>query len=148
MAGSSWGQIVTRVIDGDTVVLDDQRHVRLRGIDAPELSQPWGREAKRWLEVLALGREVVLINPKPAAYGRVEASLQWQEVGINATMLQVGAAWVDIRYSTDPNWVALQTTAAGTRTGLWATDGPVPPWEWRQRRNPPRPAQLILRPRP
>ncbi len=59
---------VVEVIDGDTVVLEDGREVRLVGIQAPKLPlgrvgfQEWplAEEAKSALEGLALGREVGL----------------------------------------------------------------------------------------
>ena len=39
---------VTRVIDGDTVVLADGRHVRYLGINSPELRERWGEAAKKF----------------------------------------------------------------------------------------------------
>ena len=46
---------VKAVIDGDTVILNDGRHIRLIGIDTPELgrkgkpSQPFAKQAKQYL---------------------------------------------------------------------------------------------------
>ena len=34
------------VIDGDTIVIN-KTHIRLSGIDAPEMDQPYGKNAKR-----------------------------------------------------------------------------------------------------
>ena len=34
------------VVDGDTIVIDNT-HIRLAGIDAPELDHPYGKQAKR-----------------------------------------------------------------------------------------------------
>jgi micrococcal nuclease len=45
MRGSAW------VIDGDTVAVNGI-HVRLKGVDAPELSQLSGIEAKRAMQVI------------------------------------------------------------------------------------------------
>jgi len=39
--------LVTRVIDGDTVVLENGEHVRYIGIDTPERGRPYYAEAKR-----------------------------------------------------------------------------------------------------
>jgi endonuclease YncB( thermonuclease family) len=60
--------IVTEVVDGDTVFLDDQRQVRLVGIQAPKLplgragykAWPFAEEAKVELEKLILGKRVEL----------------------------------------------------------------------------------------
>ena len=51
MKGKCW------VIDGDTVVIDNV-HIRLAGIDAPELDQPWGVKAKWALVALCRGQIV------------------------------------------------------------------------------------------
>lgn len=126
------GECVSRVIDGDTVVLVDGQHVRLRGIDAPELSQPHGREAKRWLELLVAGRDVQLVEPRAAAYDRVEAAITWETTQVNAVMLKLGMAWVDPRYNRHPSWVALERDARARRVGLWAVQAAMPPWEWRR----------------
>lgn len=54
------GRIV-RVTDGDTVTMldsDDRQHkVRLDGIDAREIGQPFGRASKRHLADLLAGRK-------------------------------------------------------------------------------------------
>src|SRR5690606_29020787 len=59
---------VVEVVDGDTLVLDDGREVRLVGIQAPKLplgrtgfeTWPLAEEARRALAELALGRTVRL----------------------------------------------------------------------------------------
>ena len=51
MTGTAW------VIDGDTIVID-KVHLRLFGIDAPELDQPYGRKAKSAMIGLCKGHKV------------------------------------------------------------------------------------------
>ena len=59
---------VAEIVDGDTLVLDDGRHVRLVGIQAPKLPlgrphvkrQPFADQAKTALEELTLGRTIRL----------------------------------------------------------------------------------------
>jgi len=51
---------VTKVIDGDTVIVEGGASVRLLGIDADEKSYPCYDAAKNRLEELVLGKEVVL----------------------------------------------------------------------------------------
>ena len=52
--------MVTKVIDGDTVVVEGGEHVRLIGIDADEAGSTCYQEAKRRLEELILNQEVRL----------------------------------------------------------------------------------------
>lgn len=58
---------VEQVIDGDTLILADRRHVRLIGINAPELGrdgrpdEPLAQAARRQLQALVSGRSVFLV---------------------------------------------------------------------------------------
>lgn len=52
---------VTRVIDGDTVVLDNKQHVRVLGIDTPERGQCGYQEAKVNMQHLVLAKRIVLV---------------------------------------------------------------------------------------
>jgi len=52
--------MVTKVIDGDTVVVEGGAHVRLIGIDADEAGSTCYQEAKRRLEELVLNQQVRL----------------------------------------------------------------------------------------
>ena len=51
MVGKAW------VIDGDTIVID-RVHLRLFGIDAPELDHPYGQKAKSAMIRLCKGQKV------------------------------------------------------------------------------------------
>jgi micrococcal nuclease len=53
-------KLVTKVIDGDTFLIEGGYSVRVLGIDADERGYPCYDEAKRGLEDLVLGREVRL----------------------------------------------------------------------------------------
>lgn len=60
------------VIDGDTVVID-KVHVRLAGIDAPELDHPWGQRAKWALVQMCKGQTVTARIRPELSYDRVVA---------------------------------------------------------------------------
>lgn len=126
---------VSRVIDGDTVELLDGRRVRLQGVDAPELRQEYGSQAKRTLEILILDRTVSLVDEKPSAFGRVQGRLQWRDIDVGEAMLDRGYAWTDTRYVSGTlrqRYQAKQDQARLRRNGLWSAASYVAPWEWRR----------------
>ncbi len=53
-------KLVTKVIDGDTVIIEGDYSVRLLGIDADEKGYPCYEAAKQRLEELVLNKEVYL----------------------------------------------------------------------------------------
>jgi len=62
---------VKRVIDGDTFQLQGGEYVRIAGLNAPELYERGGREAKRRLQSrLHRGSEIGLSKPVAKSYGR------------------------------------------------------------------------------
>ena len=63
---------VARVIDGDTIEVSSVR-IRLWGIDAPELSDRGGGEAKAFLDGLLLGKTVRCKPRDKDRYGRIVA---------------------------------------------------------------------------
>ena len=64
---------VDYVLDGDTLsVVSDQGYhrVRVAGVDAPELSQPYGLEAARVMRKLVQGQTVQVSVVEEDKYGR------------------------------------------------------------------------------
>ncbi|WP_420710086.1 thermonuclease family protein [Rhizobium sp. 'Codium 1'] len=60
------------VVDGDTIVIDGT-HIRIAGIDAPELDHPWGKKSK-WTLVQMCKGQVVTARLRPdLSYDRVVA---------------------------------------------------------------------------
>ena len=122
------------IVDGDTLVLDDGREVRLVGIQAPKLPlgrkgfKPWplAEEAKQALGRLALGKTLQL------AYGgqdrdrhrRTLAHLfDTEGAWIQGALLELGLARVysfaDNR-ALVPEMLALEAEARAARRGIWA----------------------------
>ena len=129
--------IVSRVTDGDTIVVSSRdgvdTRVRLRGIDAPERNQPYGQDAKIALSTMILGRPVIVIEHGTDRYGRVIGTVM---LDVGATMVLGGRAWVYRQYSDDPALIRYEEAARGVGIGLWAlpeTDR-IPPWKWRHQR--------------
>jgi micrococcal nuclease len=126
---------VVGITDGDrlTVLTADnqQASIRLAGIDAPELEQPSGPEAKKALAE-TLAKQVVVVVHGQAADGTVIADVYLGKTWVNAYMVSVGLAWHDTAASDDARLAAFQAKAKEKKAGLWAEGTPTPPWEWRQ----------------
>ena len=60
------------VIDGDTIVIN-KIHLRLAGIDAPELDHPWGQQSKWALVQLCKGQTVTARIRPEVSFDRVVA---------------------------------------------------------------------------
>jgi endonuclease YncB( thermonuclease family) len=129
---------VVAVNDGDTLTVRvDGKNMRvgLDGVDAPELGQPYGKSARRSLGQLCRGKEASLLVRGKDDEGRVLASVRCGEVDANAEQVRRGMAWVHLRYL--PLGSPLYEFEANARlrgVGLWRSSDPVPPWEWRSRK--------------
>ena len=128
---------VVGVSDGDTLTLrvdGSNVRVRLDGIDAPELGQPYGRSARRSLAQICKGKAATAVERGKDDEGRILASVRCGEVDANAEQVRRGMAWVHLRYVPfgSPLYEA-ETNARLQKVGLWRGKQPVPPWEWRAR---------------
>lgn len=129
------GIIITKVIDGDTVIakLEEKPvRVRLAEIDAPEIDQPWGLNAKKALEAKVLGRRIVLEVIDIDRYDRLVARLILDGREINREMIAEGHVWVYRRYMRDKSLLVDEDIAVQNNNGFWAKGGEIAPWEWRR----------------
>ena len=133
---------VTRVIDGDTLYVNDeqgQRHkVRLWGIDAPELTQRDGAQSGRFLGVLVGGKSVKIKVVDTDRYGRWIAKVYDENnLYLNEEMVRLGLAWVYDFYVQDqqPSWNYYQDLAKAKKIGVWRRRSPIPPWDYRQKKS-------------
>ncbi|ODS59630.1 MAG: hypothetical protein ABS36_01525 [Acidobacteria bacterium SCN 69-37] len=132
-AGVVTGRVVT-VDDGDTMrvrVGREKWRVRLFGVDAPEASQPYGREARDAARRLLLDRTVEVVRHDVDQYGRVVADLRVDGRGAGADLVAAGAAWQYDQFSRDAHIARLEAEARAARRGLWAASDPTPPWQFR-----------------
>ncbi|MBI5065516.1 thermonuclease family protein [Candidatus Woesearchaeota archaeon] len=94
--------LVTRVIDGDTLVLESGEKVRLVCINTPEKDQPGYEEAKQFLNKLTLNKEVRLekdITNKDK-YGRLLRYIYVGDTFVNREIVQQGYGKI-FRYEPD-----------------------------------------------
>lgn len=124
-----------KVLDGDTVIVQTQQqtlHVRLLDIDAPELHQTYGKQARRSLQQWCRP-PVQLTTHGHDLYGRTLGHLYCRGEDASQYMVATGAAWFNRRYSKRNELDALEQAARARQQGLWQQANPMPPWEWRKR---------------
>ena len=71
--------LVIKVHDGDTITVDSQQKhlvVRLNGIDAPELSQRYGKDSQKFLSDLILNKIVSIQTLGKDVYSRSIATIR------------------------------------------------------------------------
>ena len=125
---------VVAVVDGDTFVAREQGKLyllRLEGIDAPEIDQPFGEEAKDWLSARLLRRRIEVL-PSRGGGCIVPVKVKTSDGrSLNELQLSAGVAWAES--SAPEAWKRLETRARTTEIGLWGGARPLAPWEFRER---------------
>ena len=156
-AGNQPGNAV-KVLDGDTIMAvgvdasgkesGKPGTMGIRGIVAPALDQPFGRQAHDRLKELVEGKGVLWNGPVPRAHKQGFAVFFRAANGdsLAKLMLSEGLAWVveaeledkhakpsDVRKLVPDAaaWISAEREAREAKRGLWADKEPVPPWEWR-----------------
>ncbi len=132
-------QKVSRVVDGDTFVLENGERVRLIGVDTPETVHPskpvqyFGKEASAFTKNLIEGKQVRLEYDvqKQDRYGRLLAYVYLPDgTFVNAELVKQGYAQVST-YPPNVKYVdlfaRLQREARENNRGLWAQTEAVQP---------------------
>jgi endonuclease YncB( thermonuclease family) len=80
------------VIDGDTIVISGTR-IRLAGIDAPEMDQPWGKKAKFAMIALCKGKIITAELQGELSYDRIVAKCFLPDgTDLSAALVEQGLA--------------------------------------------------------
>jgi endonuclease YncB( thermonuclease family) len=133
--------VVVGVVDGDSVRVETTRggtpvEIRLSGVDAPEICQPWGPEAREALRELVFGREVRATVDGRDDHGRTLARLRVDGVDVGDRLVRDGHAW-SYRYRDDRGpFVAQERMARALGRGLHADAQAMPPRDFRRRHGP------------
>jgi len=129
---------VRHVLDGDTVILRDGKHVRLLGINAPELGkdgapdQPLATRARDRLAQLVRGQRLRLVfeRERQDHYGRQLAHLLLPDgTSVEQILLREGLAWaVAVPPDIDriPESLAAENQARAAGRGVWGEPAYVP----------------------
>ncbi|MFK4132279.1 thermonuclease family protein [Pseudomonas luteola] len=126
--------VVSAVIDGDTIELEQSGiplQVDLESIDAPELAQPYGSNAKAVLESLVLNKKVSIVLTRSVGYQHIRGVVYQDGKNINQLMVAKGAAWFDKSYAFDSTFQNDQSYAQKHKLGLWSQHKPQNPDAYR-----------------
>jgi micrococcal nuclease len=128
---------VLRVIDGDSLWLAPvaggaPMEVRLQDIDAPEICQPWGPEARDALRDLVLNKPVRAKVSGHDVHGRTLAVLYLDTLNVNRWLVKEGHAWsARVKYDRGP-YVADERMAKALGRGLNQAGNAVMPRDFRR----------------
>ncbi|CAA7013510.1 unnamed protein product [Microthlaspi erraticum] len=113
--------------------------IRLRGMDAPESGQYYGKEAQAELTKIVKGKKLTVLPYHQDEYHRWVADIYWHDdlfrsgclrtvlLGMMNTMIR--ALYLE-RQLKNCDW---QEEAKKKGVGLWAYPNPEEPWEWRKK---------------
>lgn len=114
---------VKRVVDGDTFVTESGERVRLIGINAPEMKEFYGIEAKEHLKDLIEGKDVELTSDHKSKdrdrYSRLLRYVVLNEVDINEQMIRDGYALLKFRFDKPVAYSEAETKAKEQQLGMW-----------------------------
>ena len=136
---------VVAVQEGDRLTIlhnGKKLTVQLYGIDAPELKQPYGNEARTFLDAFTKEETVEIEPVGPVKKSALTGMAFLGSDNINELLLLKGQAWVDRRQCTTDicsKWIKMEEAAKATKKGLWSDPQAIPPWEFRAQ-NTPKPA--------
>jgi endonuclease YncB( thermonuclease family) len=133
---------VINVHDGDTITVLDQdnkkTHIRLQGIDAPELKQEFGAKSQEYLSRMVLGKQVTIVWTKVDKYRRTVGTIMLAGHDINIEQVRAGMAWHFKKYEDEQKpedrraYAAAEQAARAAKLGLWQEPNPTVPGDWRQ----------------
>lgn len=126
---------VRRVVDGDTLLLDNDDRVRLLGVDTPESVkpdtpvQPWGKEASDFTRqfIAATGNRIRLEfdQERTDDYGRLLAYVWVGDRMLNEELLRAGLGRALLRHpyaqERKDRFKAAQRAAQQQQLGIWSS---------------------------
>ncbi len=122
-----------RVVDGDTLHLDDGTKVQIWGIDAPEKGQPYAAKATASLDKTIKGRKLKITVRGTDQLGRTLADVSVGNTDLALFMVRTGMAWHDDYNAPEAtNLAEAMKKARKAKKGLWADKNPVKPYLFRK----------------
>jgi len=123
-------------VDGDSLRIETEDGpitIRLWGIDAPELGQEWGKEAKDNLDAKARGH-IVEVDARFASKDELVAVVTLDGLDLARHQLESGFAWLTESEETSEEYAITVMMARSRQVGIWVDpiDDLTHPEEWRR----------------
>ncbi len=136
--------LVIGIMDGDTIeLLDDQRtsyRIRLKGIDAPEKRQAFGKVSRENLAVMLAGKVVTIEWQKYDRNGRIVGKILADGRDVCLEQIKVGLAWHYKDFEEEQSeadrqlYSEAESEARSQKLGLWRESSQIPPWDFRHKK--------------
>jgi len=133
---------VVGVVDGDTIVIEDRKRrkyqVRLKNIDAPELAQNFGQQAKGHLSALVMGAWVRIVSNHYDKEGNLVGRVLRKRQDVALEMVIGGLAWHFFGFAHGQSiaerrfYEAAEQNARRSKFNIWSDSNPVAPWVFRR----------------
>ncbi|CAN6372035.1 unnamed protein product [Urochloa humidicola] len=117
---------------GNRKIIARKYRIRMRGIDAPELKMEYGKESRIALRNLIKDKCVEIYVYGKDKYHRYVGDIYCEGVFIQEQMLKRGCAWHFKVYDQRIEFGQWESEARTARQGLWLSDNPKKPWEWKE----------------
>lgn len=141
--GEIWTAQVRYVVDGDSIWVRPESggalvKLRLDGIDAPEICQNGGAEARTALTELVRGQRLQVTVWAHDAYGRAIATVKRtsDELDVPRAMVRQGWAWSDTYHRVLGKFWREEADARHDHKGIFAQAWPELPADFRRRHGP------------
>ena len=129
LIGATFDAKVVRVADGDTleaVAVGQSRviRIRLQGVDAPELGEPFSREAQAFVRTLLFDQRVRIVGHELDRYDRLVARVSASGKDASTELVRAGLACHS--YARDAALASEESRARSTGVGFWAATAKKP----------------------
>ena len=132
---------VVEVKDGNTITVSTWPNsgvvdatVRLYGVASPSLSQPFGMEARNFLqEMMPKGKRIEIDTVTKDGGDAESALVQLGGHSINYLLITKGLAWVNRQQCTAGycrRWYIEEHRAVKAKLGVWSVGVDTQPWQW------------------
>ena len=143
LLGQPWLGRVSYVVDGDSIWVRPEAggarvRLRLDGIDAPEICQSQGAQARAALQALVRGERLRVTVHAHDRFGRAIAAVQRERDGLDvaAQLVTDGWAWTDSRGWRRGRYWREEAAARAARRGVFMVSVPQRPADFRRAHGP------------